>query len=178
MMLAASDDPRFHSEVSMAQSEPQATIAGAGEGRVVGVVGDLYRFLAVGEQTGGKYAMWEAVVPPGGGPPPHVHSREDESFYVIDGEITFTVDGATHVAGPGGFAHLPIGSKHAFRNNGTATARMIISVFPAGLENMFFETGVAMEAGATSAPPPSQEEIERLLAAAPRYGVTIDVPPH
>ncbi|MBN8624480.1 MAG: cupin domain-containing protein [Planctomycetes bacterium] len=162
----------------MTNSQQGATIAGAGEGPVVGVVGDLYRFLAVGEQTGGKYAMWEAVVPPGGGPPPHVHAREDESFYVIEGEITFTVDGTTHVAGPGGFAHLPIGSKHAFRNNGTATARMIISVFPAGLERMFFETGVPMEAGATSVPPPSKEEIERLLAAAPRYGVTIDVPPH
>ncbi|MEQ8788802.1 MAG: cupin domain-containing protein [Pirellulaceae bacterium] len=60
------------------------------EGRRIGVVGDLYRFLATGEETGGKYAMWEAIVPPGGGPPPHIHSREEESFYVLEGQMTTT----------------------------------------------------------------------------------------
>ena len=57
------------------------------QGRTVAVVGDVYRFLATGEDTNGKYALWEALVPPGGGPPPHVHSREEEGFYVLDGEI-------------------------------------------------------------------------------------------
>ena len=51
-------------------------------GRTIAVVGDVYRFLATGEDTSGKYAFWEALVPPGGGPPPHVHSREEEGFYV------------------------------------------------------------------------------------------------
>ena len=63
----------------------------AAESRAVSVVGDVYRFLATGEDTDGKYALWEAVVPPGGGPPPHVHSREEEGFYVLEGEITFQV---------------------------------------------------------------------------------------
>jgi hypothetical protein len=45
------------------------------KGRTIAVVGDVYRFLAVGDETDGKYALWETVVPPGGGPPPHVHSR-------------------------------------------------------------------------------------------------------
>jgi mannose-6-phosphate isomerase-like protein (cupin superfamily) len=63
------------------------------QGRTVAVVGDVYRFLATGEDTNGKYALWEAIVPPGGGPPPHVHSREEEGFYVLEGEITFTIDG-------------------------------------------------------------------------------------
>ena len=60
------------------------------QGRTIAVVGDVYRFLATGEDTNGKYALWEAIVPPGGGPPPHVHSREEEGFYVLEGEITFT----------------------------------------------------------------------------------------
>ena|SRR5437899_11867333 len=60
------------------------------EGRTIAVVGDMYRFLAVGEDTNGKYALWEAVVPPGGGPPLHVHSREEEGFYVLEGEIAFS----------------------------------------------------------------------------------------
>jgi len=54
----------------------------------VAVVGDVYRFLATGEDTNGKYALLEAIVPPGGGPPPHVHSREEEGFYILEGEIT------------------------------------------------------------------------------------------
>jgi hypothetical protein len=47
-----------------------------GDGATLAVVGDVYRFLATGEDTSGKYALWEAIVPPGGGPTPHVHSRE------------------------------------------------------------------------------------------------------
>jgi mannose-6-phosphate isomerase-like protein (cupin superfamily) len=63
------------------------------QARAVAVVGDVYRFLATSEDTDGKYALWEAVVPPGGGPPPHVRSRKEESFCVLEGEITFTVSG-------------------------------------------------------------------------------------
>ncbi len=59
------------------------------EGRTIGVVGDVYRFLVTGAETNGQYAMWEALVPPGGGPPPHLHSREEESFYILEGEIRF-----------------------------------------------------------------------------------------
>jgi len=70
-----------------------ATIRKSAESRTIAVVGDVYRFLATGEDTNGKYALWEAIVPPGGGPPPHVHSREEEGFYVLEGEITFTVNG-------------------------------------------------------------------------------------
>ena len=69
----------------------QPTLRQLGEGRTVAVVGDVYRFLATGEDTNGKYALWEAIVPPGGGPPPHVHSREEEGFYILEGEITLQI---------------------------------------------------------------------------------------
>ena len=68
-----------------------AVIRKPGEGRTIAVVGDVYRFLATGEDTNGKYALWEALVPPGGGPPPHVHSREEEGFYILEGEITVQI---------------------------------------------------------------------------------------
>jgi len=64
------------------------TLRTATEGRTIAVVGDVYRFLATTADTDGKYAMWEAFVPPGSGPPPHVHSREEESFFILEGEIT------------------------------------------------------------------------------------------
>lgn len=58
------------------------------EGHTIAVVGDVYRFLATSDDTHGTYSTWEAIVPPGGGPPPHVHSREEEGFYILEGEIT------------------------------------------------------------------------------------------
>jgi quercetin dioxygenase-like cupin family protein len=154
------------------------TIRTPGEGRTVAVVGDVYRFLATGEDTNGKYALWEATVPPGGGPPPHVHSREEESFYVLDGEITFTVNGERIVARAGTFANMPVGTPHSFKNGSDRPAKMLISVAPAGLEKMFFESGVPLAEGATTTVPPTREEIEKLLAVAPRYGIEIRLPGH
>ncbi len=86
------------------------------EGRTIAVVGDVYRFLVTGEDTNGKYALWEAIVPPGGGPPPHVHSREEEGFYILEGEITFTINGERLVATAGMFANMPVGTPHSFKN--------------------------------------------------------------
>lgn len=147
------------------------------EGRTIAVVGDLYRFLATGDETDDKYAMFEAIVPPGGGPPPHAHSREEESFYVLEGEITITVGDQKIVATAGTFANMPIGSLHSFKNATDKTARMIISVAPAGLEKMFFEVGLPVKLGETP-PPPTEAEIAKLLAVAPNYGVQIKVPGH
>src|SRR6516225_2469151 len=146
------------------------------QGRTIAIVGDVYRFLATGEDTNGKYALWEAIVPPGGGPPPHVHSREEEGFYVLEGEITFTVNGEQVVAMAGTFANMPVGTPHSFKNESGKTARMLISVAPAGLEKMFFEFGVPLAEGATTALPPMKEEIEKLLAVAPKYGIEIRLP--
>jgi quercetin dioxygenase-like cupin family protein len=146
------------------------------QGRTIAAVGDIYRFLVTGEETNGTYALWEATVPPGGGPPPHVHSREEEGFYVLEGEITFTVNGERVVATAGMFANMPVGTPHSFKNESDRPARMLISVAPAGLERMFMETGVPLPEGATTALPPSHEEIERLLRIAPSYGVQILLP--
>jgi quercetin dioxygenase-like cupin family protein len=152
------------------------TLRPLGSGRTVAVVGDVYRFLATGADTNGKYTLWEALVPPGGGPPLHVHSREEEGFYILEGEITLTINGERVVATPGMFANLPVGTPHAFKNESNRPARMLISVAPAGLEEMFFEVGVTLPEGATTALPPTKEEIEKLLAIAPRYGIDIKPP--
>jgi len=156
----------------------QAVIKRPGEGRTVAVVGDVYRFLATGEDTNGKYALWEAIVPPGGGPPPHVHSREEEGFYILEGEITFVIGDKRIVAGTGMFANMPVGTPHSFKNESRKPARMLISVAPAGLEKMFFEVGQPVPVGAQTVPPPTKEEIEKLLAVAPNYGIEIKLPPH
>lgn len=156
----------------------QPTLRTPAQGRTIAVVGDVYRFLATGENTNGKYAVWEAIVPPGGGPPPHVHSREEEGFYVLEGEITFTINGEKVVATAGTFANMPVGTPHSFKNESGKPAKMLISVAPAGLEQMFFEVGVPLAEGATTAAPPTKDEIEKLLAVAPNYGIEIQLPGH
>lgn len=148
-------------------SEP--TIRQPNDGRTIGIVGDIYRFLATGEETEGRYAMFEAIVLPGGGPPPHRHLREDETFYVLEGEITFQVGEETLVAGPGTFVNMPIGNPHSFKNETEQTAKMLISYAPAGLENYFFEVGQPFDGEVP--PKPSEEEITKLVAAAPKYGI-------
>lgn len=155
-----------------------AVVRTASDGRTIAVVGDVYRFLAVGEETNGKYALFEAIVPPGGGPPPHVHSREEEGFYVLEGEITFLIGDQHLQASAGTFAHVSIGTLHSFKNDSARPARMLISVAPAGLEKMFLEVGQPVPVGAQTAPPPTPEEIDRLLKVAPNYGIDIRLPEH
>lgn len=153
-----------------------ATVRNPGEGRRIGVVGDVYRFLVTGKETDGKYATIEAVVPPGSGPPPHTHSREEESFLVLEGELTFQLGDKRFLAGQGTFLNMPVGSLHCFRNESDKTACLLISLAPAGLEEMFLEVGQPLPDDAQTAPPPNEADIKKLLEAAPRYGVEIKVP--
>ena len=78
----------------------------------------------------------------------------------------------------GTFANMPVGTPHSFKNEGDRAARMLISVAPAGLEQMFFEVGLPQAEGATTALPPTKDEIEKLLAVAPQYGIEIRLPGH
>jgi quercetin dioxygenase-like cupin family protein len=156
--------------------KPIGGLVAPGQGRVVDVVGDRYFFLAEGKDTGGRYALWEALVPPGGGPPPHVHSREHEGFYVLEGQITFTMDGKPAVALPGTSAHTPPGAAHGFRNDGDRPARLLIFIAPAGLEEMFFRVGAPVTDPSAPIRPVDGEQIARLLALAPEYGVEL-LPP-
>lgn len=139
-----------------------------GGGKTYSAVGDKYTVLASGDQTAGAYLLIEAVVPPGGGPPPHFHTREEESFYVLDGEITFTIGDRTIVGTPG--------TPHAFKNCSGSPSRMLILCTPAGFESFLAEFGTELPARDAAPIPPSKEEIEKLLTAAPKYGIVM-LPP-
>jgi quercetin dioxygenase-like cupin family protein len=156
----------------------RATVVRKGEGLVIDTVGDRYRFLARSEDTGGKYSIWEAVLEPGGGPPPHIHSQEEEGFYVLGGVLSFYTPEGSFQAGPGDFVHLPRQSKHWFRNDTDKQVRALILVAPGGLEKMFGETGTVKKSFTEPMTPPDPEEKKKLLTVAPRFGVTIELPHH
>jgi len=136
---------------------------------------DQIRFLITGDQTGGALFMAEVSVPPGGGNPPHIHRREEESFYVQQGTLTVEVAGQTLTASPGDFVRLPRGVPHCFRNNGNVEAKFLVMATPAGLEK-FFEEAFYPAEDCPDAPPMTEAFMGRLIAAASKCGLEI-LPP-
>jgi quercetin dioxygenase-like cupin family protein len=140
-------------------------------GRTYWGPGDAYTFLVTGDETDGAYFAMEAIVPQGGGPPPHIHTREDETFYVLEGECTFRLGDETITAGPGDFVNVPRGQVHNFFNERPDLLRMIVTFTPAGLEK-FFEETLERAYDLAQEPPADIEKIgARYAAAAPRYGL-------
>jgi quercetin dioxygenase-like cupin family protein len=133
--------------------------------------GDLYTFLVTGEESGGAYFSMLAVVPPLGGPPPHTHQNEDETFYVLDGTPSFRLGDERFVAGPGDFVNVPKGVVHNFRNFSDEPMRMILTFTPAGIEK-FFEETLERAYDLTQQCPDNLAEVgARYAEAAPRYGM-------
>lgn len=145
-----------------------------GEGESLWVVGDTYTFKAAAENTGGALFVMEASVRPQGGPPPHIHHRTDEAFYLQEGELEILVGEDTYSATAGSFVFIPKGTVHRFSNAGTETARMLSMMTPAGFEGFFEEIG--RPAGEGAAPPTTPEDIEEGIAAAPKHDIEI-LPP-
>jgi quercetin dioxygenase-like cupin family protein/catechol 2,3-dioxygenase-like lactoylglutathione lyase family enzyme len=148
----------------------------AGTGPAYWGPGDQITFLITGEETGGAFFMAEVSVPPGGGPGPHVHHREEETFRLLQGALTIQAGGRTLNASAGDLVHLPRGIVHAFKNTGNVDAKFLLVVTPAGLEK-FFEEAFYPAVDCSSAPPlVTQALLARLLAAAPRHGLEL-LPP-
>lgn len=146
-----------------------------GNGVAYSVVGDHITFLVTGAQTGGSFAAFRTRIDPGAGPPRHIHSREDEAFLILEGEVTFTVgvDQKRFVVGPGGYVSAPRGVPHCFKNESDRPAAMLVTVVPAGIEDFFASVGTRLGSESAPAIPPDPAAIARLLATAPHFGLTI-----
>ncbi len=79
----------------------------------------------------------ENVIPPGQGPPLHTHANEDESWYVIEGELRFKLDADVRAAPAGSFVFVPRGTPHCFQNVADTPARILVMFTPAGMERFF-----------------------------------------
>jgi quercetin dioxygenase-like cupin family protein len=135
--------------------------------------GDRVSFLVTGAESHGAAFIVEGMAAPGGGPPPHMHHFEDESFYILEGSVSFQADGQTIHAKPGDFIHIPRGTVHSFRNDGAVPARALVIISPAGPKGMqqFFEESFYPTAD-HSAPPPLMTEAlgRRMMAAGAKNG--------
>jgi quercetin dioxygenase-like cupin family protein len=143
----------------------------AGEGKAFWGPGDRYTFLITGNDTNGSCFILEALVPPTGGPPPHIHHREDEYFYLLHGTLTVVVDGKAITAKAGDFVHVKRGVVHSFRNDGQEIARLLAIFTPAGMEHWFEECLEPAPDKTSMPPPPTTELIQRMIAAGPKHGV-------
>ena len=160
----------------MSTEERQHSIAHRrpGEGRSLWVLDELVTYKVTGEQTGGAYSLFEVTSPPGGGSPPHVHHRGDESFYVLEGEFEFLLgDSATRMKA-GSLVHVPRGNLHAHKNVGEGPARMLVGHTPGRAHERFFEEVGRAVTNRPSLPAveatPSMEEI---VALAAEYGIEV-----
>jgi quercetin dioxygenase-like cupin family protein len=138
--------------------------------------GWLLTFLATGEDTGGEYALIDAHTRKGNAPPPHLHRLEDESFYILEGEMTATIGNQKIKGAPGTLIFAPRNVVHSLDIH-SEQIRMLILLTPAGLEGYFRQCSVP--APSLTLPPPTEipyGNIEQLKAVALKYGIESAAP--
>ena len=109
----------------------------AGDGHTFTMLGTTMRLLATAAGTGGRYTVIEQVTPSGWGPPRHIHSREDEIFYILDGSYELHVGDERRIVSPGASAILPRNIPHGFRNVASKPSRLVFVITPGGPEEYF-----------------------------------------
>jgi mannose-6-phosphate isomerase-like protein (cupin superfamily) len=138
-------------------------VVASGEGRRLSVVGDFITIKLRGSDTNGVCSVVEEETPPQGGPPPHRHQREDEVFFVLEGHFDVRIADKTVEAPPGTHLFVPKGTPHAFKNVGTTTGRVLVTILPAGFERFFEEVHELGQQGPVA--------IEVMATLAQRYGL-------
>ena len=143
------------------------------DGRSLRVLGEVVTYKITSERTGGAYSLFEVASEPGGGPPPHVQHREDEAFWVLEGEYEFMVEGRILQMPAGSLLYVPKGNLHAHKNVGEGTSRMLVSQTPGGLHELFFEE--LGEPAKDTLSPVSEEppNVQRIGTIAAKYGIEI-----
>ena len=136
-------------------------------GKQVNILGTAMLIRMHGRDTGGVISVVETHDLPGGGPPPHIHHREDETFQILEGEYKFTVGGKTILAQSGTTLFAPRDVAHSYRYVGKTPGRLMCVFTPPGFEEFFEEIG-AMS-------PQQQQNIPHLIEIGKRFG--LEYPP-
>jgi quercetin dioxygenase-like cupin family protein len=146
------------------QNSKSPVLRAPGEGRVLEAFGDVVTLHLTGEETGGKFTMWTEVTPPGGGPPPHYHLNEDETFYVQEGRFSFFLSGQWQEYGPGSVVYMPRSVVHTFKNVGEQPGRLLITTYPSGFEVFFGRCAEEFKQ-------PQGPNMERIMAISAEHGI-------
>lgn len=135
----------------------------AGGGHAVNILGIPMLIRIHGRDTNGTLSVVESHDVPGGGPPPHIHHREDETFQILEGEYEFTVGGKTILAKPGTTLFAPRDIPHTHRCVSPNGGKLSVVVTPAGFEGFFEQVGAMT--------PKQQQDIPTILALGGQYGL-------
>src|SRR3954466_8446460 len=153
----------------------RAIVLKSGEGTPVWFLSNLMVVKATAETTNGAYGLVESLIAPGASPPMHVHHREDESFYVLDGALTVRCGDDTYDAPTGSYIFFPPGVPHTFRVISETPVRMLTLITPGGGEGVFIAGGRPAER--MTLPPAGPPDIAKVRAAALQFGSEIVGPP-
>ena len=134
-------------------------------------LGELLTLVATAEQTGGSFSLVEELLPRGAEPPPHVHHREDESFFVLDGSMSVRVGDEVFSAAPGSFIFCPRDVPHLLTVE-SETVRMLTLCTPGGVESLFVELGRPAPSRTLPVGEP-EPDIERVVTLAEHYGAEV-----
>lgn len=151
-----------------------AFLVGAQQGEALWTLNTLTRLLTEASATNGAMGAWEWWGTSAGNPPLHVHHREDEFFYILEGHVTFEVGEKRLEAAAGDFVFAPRDVAHRFAVT-SEQARMLVLVVPGGFERFFAEVG--RPAQDNTLPPLEEPDPEAVARAAQPYGVEILGPP-
>jgi quercetin dioxygenase-like cupin family protein len=133
-------------------------------------IGHLMSIPVSGEDTNGSFSLIHGYEIKGLEPPPHIHTREDESFYLLDGEINYTVGNETFNARRGDWIFLPRNIVHSFQVQ-TDKAEVLIHLSPGGFEEYFKEMSEPAQALVIPPHPQGPPDVKRIVETAARYGV-------
>ncbi len=139
--------------------------------------GRLFTTKVTAERTGWAYSLFEVEVGVGGAEGPHVQHREDECFYVLQGEFQFLNGTVTLRAGAGSLLYIPKGTLHAHKNVGEGVGRLLVAQTPGGLYERFFEeVGKPVDGDGGSLVFEEQPDLGRIVAVAAEHGIEIPSP--
>ena len=151
----------------------RSSVVGVREGRTpapLNVVGEETLVKVSAEDSDGTLAFFHLVAPPMSGPPRHVHTREDELFYVLEGELVFELDGERHTVRAGDTVYLRRGVVHTYQNFTNSDVRLLIATTPGMFCNLFIELSAATPLG-------SMPSFDLIDSIATKYGITTLGPP-
>jgi quercetin dioxygenase-like cupin family protein len=155
---------------------PRRVISSPDTQAAIWFLGALSQVRLSGEQPGGAFSVTDILARRGNASPVHVHDRDDETFFVLDGELRVSAGEDGYTARPGTVAVLPRRLRHAYVVT-SATAWFLTLHAPAGFEQFAAEVGQPARALTLPPPPAGPPDFVALAQAAARHGITILAPP-